>query len=417
MLKVCFVLHQFPELSQTFVLRQILNLINSRHDVSVIAARPGKTADAADMPESLRQLMKHRTRYTSMPGPLIRRLVKGFRVAPALMRTHPQALLTSLDVRRFGWFAASGSLLTTAAPIVAEPRRYDAIIAHFGPQGMLAQGLREMGVLRGPLCTFFHAYDLTAAPRLVGRHMYRRLFDRGDLQLAVSQRGATHLIHLGAPTDRIRVHHMGVNTNVFRPASTPKPIVGGRPIRIISIGRLVEKKGFKNALEAIAKVKASGIHVEYVIHGEGPLARPLDRLIDCLGLRGVATLRGSASHDCLAEELRSSDILLAPSITATNGDEEGIPMVLMEAMATELPVITTDSGAICELVEHRSSGLIVKERDNDELARAICLLATSPLMMSRLGRAGRETVLRAFDEASQTRQLVELLTQFREGIS
>ncbi len=415
-MKLCYVLNQFPELSQTFVLRQIVDLLLRGHEVDVIAARVGGdvTHHALLGGAELRERLADRTCYTGMPDGMLARTLRGMLLALPAALKHPTVVKTGIDVRRFGWFAATGSLLTMGLPLAAERRSYDAIIAHFGPQGVLAQGLREMDILKGRLVTFFHAYDLTSAPKLAGRGMYRRLFQRGDLQLAISQRGAGQLVDLGALPDRIRVHHMGVDTKAFRPPPDQRPPreVGAR--RVVSIGRLVPKKGFEHGLRAIAKARARGVRVEYAIYGTGPMALELERLIDRLGLRGWARLCGPTSQEGLAEVLRATDIVLAPSITCDDGDEEGIPMVLMEAMATAVPVVATDCGGVSELVTNEQCGLVVRQGDSDGMGNAVYQLTTSGELAHRLGRAGRERVLREFNEVEQGRKFVELLTSLAE---
>jgi len=415
-MQVCYVLNQFPELSQTFVLRQVVDLLRRGHDVDIIAARMGKeiAEDASLWAAADRALLQQRTRYTRMPENLILRALQGLRLGVAGIIQAPGRVATALDVRRFGWFAATGSLLAMGLPL-ERSRSYDALIAHFGPQGVLAQGLREMGVLEGPLVTFFHAYDLTSAPRRVGRGMYERLFECGDLHLAISQRGAALLRELGAPSDRVGVHHMGVDVQVFSPAARARSVGDpDRPFRIVSIGRLVAKKGFDVSLRAVARARARGVPIDYSIYGSGPLDAHLRRLIEQLGLRANARLEGAASRSRLVDALNGSDVLVSPSVTSRDGDEEGIPMVLMEAMASGLPVVATRTGAVAELVEADESGLLVREGDADGLCDAMCRLREQPELARRLAHAGRERVLQDFNEAEQGRRLVTLVSTLRE---
>jgi colanic acid/amylovoran biosynthesis glycosyltransferase len=414
-MRLCYVLHQFPELSQTFVFRQIIDLLEQGHRVDVIAARPGEGAEQHVAWTRQASRLGLDTFYTGMPEGLVRRALAGsLLVLPAALRW-PRLASAALDIRRFGWFAATGSLLTMGLPLAGRPRRYDAIVAHFGPQGVIAQGLREMRLLEGPLVTFFHAYDLTSAPRLAGRSMYRRLFERGDLLLAISERGAEQLRALGAPVEKTRVHHMGVNVATFHPPEAPRDRGSAARTRVISIGRLIAKKSFHLGLEAVAQARARGVCLEYDIYGSGPLATALERCIGTLGLRGAARLCGPANQECLAEALRRSHVLLAPSATSRDGDEEGIPMVLMEASATELPVVATDCGGVAELVKNESSGLLVPECDSSAMADALCRLSSSAELARRLGRAGRLRVLEDFDERRQGQRLATLLRRLGSG--
>jgi colanic acid/amylovoran/stewartan biosynthesis glycosyltransferase WcaL/AmsK/CpsK len=409
--RVCYVLNQFPELSQTFVLQQVVDLLAQGHEVDVLAARVGTDAaqHAALWHSTNASSARLRTRYTGMPDSLLRRALAGVRLGLPAALKHPKLVATAIDIRRFGWFAATGSLLTMGIPLARERAEYDAIIAHFGPQGMIAQGLREMKVVSGPLATFFHAYDLTSAPRLVGRGIYRRLFERGELQVAISERGAAMLLSLGAPADRIRVHHMGIDVAAFHPLPAPRAPAEQRAGLIVSIGRLIAKKGFDHGLRAIAEARARGVLLEYDIYGSGPLRGQLERTIETLGLRGIARLCGPSSQSELAGVLRNATVLLVPSVTANDGDEEGIPMVLMEGMASETPVVATHCGAVGELVSHEVNGLLVRQADSEGLCAALCRLTTDPALAARLGQAGRERVVSDFNQVEQGRRLVALL--------
>lgn len=414
-MKICFFLHRFPELSQTFVLNQVLWFLERGHDVEVIAARPGKQGHlhgaAADVNDRL--TLRHRILYTRMPESPIARAVSASwpLLRTALMR--PAALATALNVRAYGWFALTGSLLHSARPLLDTPRDYDAIVAHFGPEGVVANALRRMKLLSGPLVTFFHGYDLTLAPRRLGHGVYRTLFRDGDRCLAISDHGARILLELGANPARTSIHHMGINVERFRgDRSRRSP---GNQLRVLSIGRLVEKKGFAAGLDAIADAVSNGVAIDYRIIGDGPEREHLDQRIHDLGLEAVVRLTGAAGEDEVAQALAQADVLFAPSITTQDGDHEGIPMVLMEAMAAGLPVVASAHGGIPELVQHGVSGLLVAEGDSAAVAAALGRLAGDPEARLRMGRQGGERVARDFNAVVQNSRLEVLLSELHHG--
>ena len=161
------------------------------------------------------------------------------------------------------------------------------------------------------------------------------------------------------------------------------------------MGRLVEKKGFADAIDAVARLRGEGRDVRLDILGDGPLRADLERRAG----EGVRLL-GAASSDAVLAALHAADIALAPSVTAADGDQDGPVNTLKEAMATGLPVVATRHGGIPELVEDGVSGLLVPERDPEALARAIARLMDAPGDWPRLGAAGRRKVVALHDHRS-----------------
>jgi colanic acid/amylovoran biosynthesis glycosyltransferase len=407
-MKICFVLSRFPELSQTFVLGQIVSLLEQGHDVEVLAgsASPGALRHESYRNADARFGLSTRITYTGMPESLPRRLARGATLAASLALRHGGVIAKLLDVSRFGWFAASTTTLWMALPLLEAPRRYDAIVAHFGPQGMIAAALREAELLEGPLTTIYHGYDVSSAPRKLGQNMYRPLFVLGEAHVAISRHGLARLEALGAPRSKTRVLHIGVDVSAL-PSHGAEP---GPTLRILSIGRLVEKKGFSDAVRAIELAKDRGVSLSYAIYGAGPLEKDLKRQIARAGLKSEVELRGPATDEQIRSALAESHVLLAPSVTAEDGDEEGIPVVLMEALASQLAVVATRHGGIPELVTDGFCGRLVPERDPAALAGVIVELAHKPELQRRYGREGRRRVTADFNRELQTRALVEHLS-------
>jgi colanic acid/amylovoran biosynthesis glycosyltransferase len=151
--------------------------------------------------------------------------------------------------------------------------------------------------------------------------------------------------------------------------------------------------------------------VRYTVAGDGRLRGELDRMIDELGLRAEVRLVGAKSHTEVIALLREAHLFIAPCVTAQSGDQEGIPNVLKEAMATGIPVLSTRHSGIPELVEHDVSGLLVPERDSEALAERLAFLIDHPERWSAMGRAGRERVEAQFDSDRLDKELVELYQQ------
>lgn len=410
----CFVL-EYPCWSETFVASQIDGLLNRGHDVEVFAARQG-----APLPDTDDRGPRPRTHiWPLVPPGRARRALEGLGCFTAALRANPRTAMAAVNVARHGRLAASLELLHRAIALM--PRRhFDAVHCHFGPNGVLAQALRETGVLCGPLVTTFHAYDLTRYVRERGRGYYRRLFRGGDLFLAVSERGRRRLIELGCPASKVRVHHMGVDCSRFAPRERTPDSARASPSRsaslqLLSIGRLVEKKGFAYGIRALAELQQRGYACRYTIVGEGPLRSVLEGLVRDLDLGETVSFAGRRSSEEVRTWLAASDVLLAPSHTASDGDEEGIPVVLMEAMAMAVPVVSTRHSGIPELIEDGVSGLLAPEREANGLADRVANLIDDPARRRALGAAGRAAVEQRFNVEILNDRLVGTLAEVAAG--
>ena len=201
--------------------------------------------------------------------------------------------------------------------------------------------------------------------------------------VTVSEYHRQFLISLSKnPELDIRIVHYGLDPSQFVPAARSQ---NDHQIQIISVGRLVEKKGFAYLVEACGILVKKGIPFRCLIVGEGP-DRSIDRLINTNGLEDRVTLKGARNISEITELYHSSDIFALPCVIARSGDRDGMPNVLLEAMAMQLPVITTPVTGNPELVQDHVNGLLVPERDAAALAKALEILIADPELRARLGR-------------------------------
>ncbi len=221
-----------------------------------------------------------------------------------------------------------------------------------------------------------------------------------DRVACISDFARSQLMRLVNPTEwpKLDIVRMSVDLDRYRPPASPRSHDG--PLRILSVGRLVPEKGAPVLIDALADLVSRGVDVEATLVGAGPLEPLLRERIEQRGLGDRVTLTGSIGQDRLPDLYRRADVFCLPSF------QEGLPVVLMEAMATGLPVVTTAIAGIPELVSDGESGRVVPPGRAGFVADAIAELATAPDLRRRLGDAGRARVEAEFSvEVTARRQL------------
>lgn len=196
----------------------------------------------------------------------------------------------------------------------------------------------------------------------------------------------------------------GLSTEKFQPHSLLHP---EKPL-VLAVGRLVEKKGFSVLLEACALLRKRGLSFACEIIGEGPLRAQLHAQITRLQLHETVRLRGAMTHPQLLARYQAAAMLVTPSYITANGDRDGIPNVILEAMAMSLPVVATNVSGIPEAVDHQT-GILVEEKNPRALAEAMEKLLVEPSLAMQLGEAARRKVQTHFDLNVNVRMMKELL--------
>lgn len=400
-MRIAFFLAAYPVLSETFVIRQIRGMIDLGHEVTVVTGKyHPEVADPLAGKVQLRAIRTARDPHRS----IVRRIGRG---ATAILGSRFRTtLIRAIKAAKGGYHAPLADLAGTIGRHLGS---YDAIIAHFGPPGVRAEFLRSAGVIDGPIATIFHGLDITEIALIQQmKPFYQQLFARTERLLPISNLWRERLTGWGADDARITVLRMGVDIDEAAVPSFDAPIQS--PLRVLSVARLVEKKGIAYAIDGVAKAKAD---IRYQVIGTGPLEQELQATARPSG-DAIAFL-GSQPHGRVFAELEQSDVFLLPSVTAANGDMEGIPVSLMEAMANGVLVLATRHSGIPELIEDGVCGLLVDERDGDGIAATLDRIARGEVDVVALRRAAFAKVVDEYNNRKLDRQLEAVVAEMKAG--
>ncbi|MEF3102708.1 glycosyltransferase [Raoultella terrigena] len=362
-MNITFFCVTFPVASETFIQNQIISFIEMGHNVRILALYPG---DMDYLHEDFVNYELAKKVDYIFPSNFMGKSkfnVLRTRILHSLKSLTPKKI-RSFDILKYGHLSHS-LYLPSILGNVKSTYQADYFIAHFGTCGSIANSLRELGVLNGKIATVFHGFDISIQSILIRyRKLYADLFVEGDLFLPISHLWKNKMIHLGCESSKIEVIRMGIHVDDF----LYKERTIGDKLNIVSVCRLIEKKGIEYVIRACSILKENRIPFQYTIVGYGPLELKLKSLINELDLTEVVTITGFQSQDKVKAILDKSNVFVLPSITSDNGDMEGIPVALMEAMANGLPVVSTYHSGIPELIENNVSGYLCDEKNVEQIS-------------------------------------------------
>lgn len=399
-LKVAYIMSRFPKISETFVLYEMLALQQQGVNVEVF---PLINERAKVVHAEAKQFVERAHYLPVLSLPIVRANLH-------FLRTRPAAYLRVwLEVLRgtFGslnYTVGGLGIIPKAAKFAYDMQRLGVthIHAHFANHPTVAALVvhRLTGI---PFSFTAHAHDI-----YVDQHMLREKVRAAKFVVAISEYNKELIVrHAGADTRaKVQVVHCGVDTRLFQPRQS---VASGAPFTIVCVGSLEEKKGQTYLLAACQILKQRGLRFVCHLIGDGQTRPALEAQISRDGLADVVRLAGSRPRDEVLSMLAQADVVALPSIRTASGKMEGIPVALMEPLACEVPVVSTRTSGIPELVEEGVTGLLVPPQDPLALADALQRLANDPELGRRLGRAGREKVLREFDLTDTTARLAQLM--------
>jgi glycosyltransferase involved in cell wall biosynthesis len=430
MQRIGYIIRSYPRLSQTFIVNEILALEEAGVDLHLFPItdphEPIVQAQVGEVraPVEYLEAALRRGRATRLAGHARMALAAPLRYLRVLRYVMGRA---DLDA---GYTSATRYECLDYAVYLAELLRRAAragrpiahLHAHFAHDPALVALLVQD--LTGISFSFTaHARDLVQIPP-------RALIERIERATAMLTCSGTNLDYVNEVVPeplraKVRLIHHGVNLDGFQPLpqnreprtenrlldSSSRFSVLGSPPSILSVGRLVEKKGFPDLIDACARLRAAGHAFRCAIYGDGPLEGALAEQIARHGLGDTVVLAGACSQRELIPVFQRADLFALASFVTDDGDRDGIPNVLVEAMACGLPVVSTAVAGIPELVRDGENGLLVPPRDVDALAAALAALLGDHARRLRMSMTARRTVVEGFDLRAAAHQIAALFDQ------
>jgi len=393
--KCAFIVGQFPALSEAFLVNLVACLIDLGMEVRIFRASSDQRA------------FEHQTFRSYNLGSIVKDLPP-----PSVINVLGDLLcqLSKLGLRKFLW---------SHLDAIRNPRGYhlarfrikpilefrpDLILCNFLGNGSAFVFLRKIGVVKS-FVTAVYGGDVSIRNLRIDS---KSVFDHSDRVVAISNHIRSVLLERGCDSRKISRIPLPVEPSEFLPG--PSRLAEG-PLRVLSIGRLVEKKGFLFGIRAVASAIGSGMDVSYTVVGEGPMRSELMEEISRLGLEERVHLVGGVAHTELSQFLADSDVLLAPSVTAGNGDMEGQVVVIQEAGLAALPVIASRHNGIPDGVLHEQTGFLVDEKDVEGIAACLEILHNNPPEVIAMGKAHREFVMTHYSREVISESWHGLLTE------
>ncbi len=376
---ILYILNEFPKLSESFIINELYELEQRGHNLSIVAF---KKIEHTIEHNELEQLNAD-VYYLSEPS--IKSAIKTILNRPNIMKAINQS--RSLSITQ----TAGVTYIATHLKQILDqlPTKPDHIHTHFFDWPKFALEQLSIDV---PITVTAHAFGLYEQGTNEQR---RRLAEQFDRIVTISSYNKEYLEETIGVTTPIGVVRMGINPNKFT------PIREAVPHRILTVARFVEKKGIRYGIDAIAEVSKTHPEIEYHIIGGGPLQDSFETQIKKHSLENTVKILGRVSDKKLITELDQAAMFLLPCVVAQNGDRDGIPVSIMEAMAMgAVPISTTVSG-IPELITNGDNGYLASPSNTSELAKAIKTMLSNPALRMQLTSAAQQTIMNSHTIQSQ----------------
>ena len=397
---VAYVVSTWPRLSQTFVLNEVLALEKKGLPVRIFSVKdPGGEPVHASVSQ-----VRASVTYLSLKGRRRPVWVANLDLAWRQPRCYFRGLLEAARYRSFGVLRHFLQAAYLAALLRREPAVH--LHAHFATAPALVAMFASQ--LSGTPYTFTaHARDIYVDTR---PELLRKQMHHASAVVTVSEYNRRHLLQQLNPATpgKVVCIYNGIDPSQF-PFRWPRAGDPGPPV-ILSVARLVEKKGLEDLIDAAAILRAQGLSFRVEIIGAGPLWSALQVRIVRHGLEGIVTLMGAQPQEIVRQAYDRAALFVLPCVITADGDRDGIPTVLLEAMLSGVPVVSTPVSGVPELIESDSSGVLVTPNNARILAHTLAKLIGDPCLRDRLARSARTRVESEFSIERSSSQLLALFS-------
>ena len=407
---VAFVLKGYPRLSETFIAQEILGLERAGLPLEIVSLRRPTDAKRHPVHDEIKAPVMYLPEYVkNEPSRCIRAWLKvrrlaGYHAAFKAFRHDWARDRTSNRARRF-----------VQAMVLAAERRdaVSSLHAHFIHTPASVVRYAAMMLQLGWTCSA-HAKDIWTSQDW---DLADKLAE-ADWAVTCTRNGCDTLRSLAVDPSRVRLSYHGLDLSRFSAFDQRKHTRNGSdaasPVRFVSVGRAVTKKGYDTLLDALAALPKD-IHWRFDHAGGGELLGDLAQQADMVGVADRITWHGAMAQEDVLKLYRKADVFVLPCRIAPDGDRDGLPNVLVEAASQALACVSTDVSGVPELIDDGVHGLLVNANDPKSLAAALTRLARDPALRNRLGTAAEIRVRGQFDQQASVRQLMDLFSQRDAG--
>lgn len=364
---ICFVVPQFPTVSQTFIVNQIVAAKKQGYAVCVLTSKLG-TLEQSSQGKLLEQYQLLKDTMVidyQIPKTKLKQLMVGLGLILKYFKFWIQPVPITIKHRVLNW--------PFLLQFYAQLKHIEVFHVQFALGGVAIAEMKANGLLKAKLITTFHGHDAHYRNATVLTHLqktYKTVFKVSNYITVNTPFLKKQVLVLGCRPETLKVVPMGIDVAYFKPRHQ-KTLPVNQPVKLISVGRFIAFKGFKYAIKTIKIVVDKGINVHYTLVGEGPLLTELQQEISALNLQHHVTLVGRKNQEAIRELLDNHEVFLMSSVTDATGRCETQGVVTAEAQAMGLPVVAFNSGGVPYTIHDGETGILVKEKDVDRYAQAI----------------------------------------------
>lgn len=392
-MKIGYVLKIFPKISEKFVINEIMELIKMGHEIYIFSIYHPE--EKIIYPEKMmhNEILQNNLLKNIYYPPYISRSISELTGYVSLLSGHSNNIIYNELCRNAARYFAK---------IIKDSNlKIDILHAHFATEpAFVAMTLSNM--LGIPFTIMAHAYDIYMDPDIGA---LKERFDNASAVMTASYYNMEYINSLGI--DKNKIHVIRACPNLYELDNIKRrDNINGR--NLLSISRLVEKKGIKYGILAIKNLIKEYPEITYRVIGSGPLEKELRSLIKSLGLENNVKIIGNLDNEKLNEELSRTTIFILPCTIAKNGDIDGIPVSLMEAMYLQIPTISTKISGIQELIENGKSGLLVDINNDKQLSDSVKILLENRELMIKIGNCARKKVEKDFNLHNEAQKLIDI---------